>query len=82
MKINVDTALHQNDVIELLKNQTEPTYEFLGLLVGTRTTLQFNVDDDYEVPEDYDDIFEYTKALIKKEPWSVGMQVHVTKALF
>ena len=82
MKINVDTALHQDDVVELLKKQKEPTYEFLGLLAGTRTTLQFNVDDDFEVPEDYDDIFEFTKSLIKKEPWSVGMQIRVSKALF
>lgn len=81
MKINVNTALHQEDVIALLEKQESPSYKYLGMPVGFRTTLQFEVDED-ECPEEYEDILEYTKAIIKKEPWSLAMQCNVTKALF
>lgn len=80
MKINVGCALHQDEVKEFLEKHENPTYTYLG--TPNRVTLQFEVDEDDYPQDDYDDICDYTKAIIKKLPFASTIQVRVDKALF
>ncbi len=73
MKINVDSPLKQQEIIDLLEAQEAPSYKYLGHPKNMRTQLQFEVD---QIPEGKD-IAAYTKALIKAQPYGKSIVFRV-----
>lgn len=73
MKVNVDSPIKQQEIIDLLEAQEQPVYHFLGRNKTLRTQLQFEVEN---VPEGTD-ISAYTKNLIKSQPYGKSIVFRV-----
>ena len=73
MKINVDSPIKQQEIIDLLEAQETPTYKYLGHPKNMRTQMQFEVEN---VPEGTD-AAAYTKGLIKSQPYGKSIVFRV-----
>ena len=65
MKINVDSPMKQQEIIDLLEAQEKPVYKYLGHPNNMRTQMQFEV----EEIEEGSDVVALTKGLIKSQPY-------------
>ena len=75
MKINVDTPLKQQEIIDLLEAQENPVYKYLGHPNNMRTQLQFEVE---EIKEGCD-VVALTKGLIKAQPYGKSIFFRVVE---
>lgn len=69
--VNVSSALKKDEIKELLLKQESPKYEFVKM--KTPIEMQFEVTDDGS----HGDLANYTKSLIKKEPWGAVLMLRV-----
>lgn len=69
--INVSTALKRDEIKEMLLKQESPKYTFVKM--KTPIEMQFDVEDDGS----HGDLADYTKKLIKKEPWGGALMLRV-----
>ena len=65
MKINVDSPMKQQEIIDLLEAQEKPVYKYLGHPNNMRTQMQFEV----EEIEEGSDVVAFTKGLIKSQSY-------------
>ena len=73
MKLNVDSPIKQQEIIDLLEAQEKPTYKYLGHPNNMRTQLQFEVDN----IDEGSDVAAYTKNLIKSQPYGKSIVFRV-----
>lgn len=69
--VNVSTALKRDEIKEMLLKQESPKYTFVKM--KTPIEMQFDVQDDGS----HGDLADYTKSLIKKEPWGGALMIRV-----
>lgn len=65
MKVNVDSPMKQQEIIDLLQAQEKPVYRYLGHPNNMRTQLQFEVE---QIEEGCDPVA-FAKSLIKSQPY-------------
>lgn len=73
MKLNVDSPIKQQEIIDLLQAQEEPVYHFTGRNKVLRSQLQFEVEN---IPDGMD-VAAYTKNLIKSQPYGKSIVFRV-----
>jgi hypothetical protein len=69
--VNVSSALKRDEIKELLLAQESPKYEFVKM--NGPIEMQFDVTDDGS----HGDLANYTKSLIKKQPWGAVLMMRV-----
>ncbi|MDY4809973.1 MAG: hypothetical protein SO205_07855 [Bulleidia sp.] len=70
-KVNVNSALKRDDIRKVLESQECPKYTFVKMLGPME--MQFEVEDDGT----HGDLANYTKSLIKKQPWGAALFMRV-----
>jgi hypothetical protein len=71
--VNVSTALKRDEIRSILEAQECPKYVFVKM--KTPIEMQFDVTDD--AAGSHGDLANYTKSLIKKEPWGGALMMRV-----
>lgn len=71
--VNVSTALKRDEIKQILLAQECPKYEFVKM--KTAIEMQFEVTDD--AAGSHGDLANYTKGLIKKQPWGGALMCRV-----
>lgn len=69
--VNVSSALKKDEIKELLLAQESPKYTFVKM--KTSIEMQFEVEDDGS----HGDLANYTKSLVKKQPWGSVLMLRV-----
>ena len=70
-KVNVNCALKRDDIRKVLESQETPKYKFVKMIGPME--MQFEVEDDGS----HGDLANYTKNLIKKQPWGAALFMRV-----
>ena len=70
-KVNVNSALKRDDIRAVLESQECPKYTFVKMTGPME--MQFEVEDDGT----HGDLANYTKGLIKKQPWGAVLMLRV-----
>lgn len=70
-KVNVNSALKRDDIRAVLESQESPKYTFVKMTGPME--MQFEVEDDGT----HGDLANYTKGLIKKQPWGAALFMRV-----
>lgn len=69
--VNVSCTLKRDEIKEMLLKQESPKYTFVKM--KSPMEMQFDVEDDGS----HGDLANYTKSLIKKEPWAKVLMLRV-----
>jgi DNA-binding phage protein len=71
--VNVSTALKRDEIKKILESQESPKYTYVKM--KTAIEMQFDVQDDAQ--GSHGDLANYTKKIIKEQPWGAALMLRV-----